>query len=364
MNTMKRYIHAAALFITSGMILSACSHEERKGDEKKNNPVTVTVSTAVRQSTHTIQSSGQIVSGETALISTRIMGFITAINVRPGDKVQKGQLLVTISNGDIQAKRAQARAMVSEAEAALKDAQKDYERYTELFKQQSASQKELENITLHYNALKAKTEAARQMQNEAEAMLAYSHLTAPFAGVVTQKQADAGSMASPGMPILIIEQSGTFQVNTTVTEADIDRIKTGVDAQVVIESIGKTFTAKVSEVSPSSQMSGGQYSVKLRIPDPEKNGLHAGMYAKVSIGAPASPYATQAVMIPASAIVSKDQLNGLYTISDSQTALLRWVKLGKTQGNQVEVLSGLAGDEKFILSAEGKLYNGIPVIVK
>jgi RND family efflux transporter MFP subunit len=365
MNTMKRYIHATALFITSGIVLSACSHEERKGDEKKDSPVTVTLSTPSRQSTPAIESSGQIVAGETALISTRMMGFITAINVKPGDKVQKGQLLVTISNGDIQAKRAQARAMVSEAEAALKDAQKDYERYTELFKQQSASQKELENITLNYNALKAKTEAARQMQNEAEAMLAYTNLTAPFAGVVTQKHSDAGSMASPGMPILVIEQSGAFQVNTAVTEVDIDRIKTGADAQVVIESIGKIFTAKVSEVSPSSQMSGGQYLVKLRIPDAEKNGLHAGMYVKVSIEAPAtSTHAIQAVMVPVSAIINRDQLNGLYTISNSQTALLHWVKLGKTQGDHVEVLSGLAGDESFILTAEGKLYNGIPVIVK
>jgi RND family efflux transporter MFP subunit len=362
---MKRYIHAATLFMASGIILSACSHEARKGDEKADNPVTVTVSTAARQSTHTIQSSGQIVSGETAVISTRIMGFITAIHVKPGDKVQKGQLLVTISNGDIQAKRAQARAMVSEAEAALKDAEKDYERYTELFKQQSASQKELENIALHYNAVKAKTEAARQMQNEAEAVLAYSNLTAPFTGVVTQKNSDAGSMASPGMPILVIEQSGSFEVNTSVTEADIDQVKTGAEAQVIVESIGKLFAAKVSEVSPSSQMSGGQYLVKLSVPESEKNGLHSGMYARISIAASAQSHNTaQAVMVPTMAVVNRDQLNGLYTISEGQTALLRWVKLGKTQGDQVEVLSGLSGDEKFILTAEGKLYNGVPVTVK
>ena len=362
---MKQYIPTVHLALASIIILSSCSNDQRESDVKKDNPVTVTVTTAEMQSKHSIQSSGQVVSGETAMISTRVMGFITDIKVKPGDKVQKGQLLVTISNGDILAKRAQAHAMVSEAEAAMLDAQKDYERYTELFKQQSASQKELENITLNYNSIKAKAEAARQMQNEADAMLAYTNLTAPFAGVITQKNADAGSMANPGMPILTLEQSGSFQVNTSVTESDIDQVKVGADARIIIESIGRMLAGKVSEVSPSSQMSGGQYLVKVRIPDSEKNGLHSGMYAKVSIEvSDERGNVNHSVMVPASAIVNKDQLNGLYTISEGQTALLRWVKLGKKEGEQVEVLSGLTSDEKFILTAEGKLYNGVPVVIK
>jgi RND family efflux transporter MFP subunit len=332
---------------------------------KKDVPVTVTVSTAGKQSSSSIQSSGQVVSAETAMISTRMMGFITDIKVKPGDTVQKGQLLVTISNGDILAKRAQAHAMVSEAEAAMIDAQKDYERYTDLFEQQSASQKELENITLNYNSIKAKAEAARQMQNEADAMLAYTNLTAPFGGVITQKNADAGSMANPGMPILILEQSGSFQVKTSVTESDIDQVQVGADAKIIIEAIGRTLAGKVSQVSPSSQMSGGQYLVKVKIPDNEKNGLRSGMYAKVSIEVPAKHgNVNYPVMVPCSAVVNKDQLNGLYTISENQTALLRWVKLGKKEGEQVEVLSGLTIDEKFILTAEGKLYNGVPIVIK
>ncbi|MBL0745970.1 efflux RND transporter periplasmic adaptor subunit, partial [Chryseolinea lacunae] len=149
---MKRYIHTVNLAFVSLVILSSCSHDQREDDGEKDRPVTVTVTTAGKQSVHSVQSSGQVVSGETAMISTRMMGFITDIKVKPGDEVKKGQLLVTISNDDILAKRAQARAMVSETEAALRDAQKDYERYTELFKQQSASQKELENITLNYNS--------------------------------------------------------------------------------------------------------------------------------------------------------------------------------------------------------------------
>jgi hypothetical protein len=62
--------------------------------------------------------------------------------------------------------------------------------------------------------------------------------------------------------------------------------------------------------------------------------------------------------------VKKDQLTGIYTVSDNQQALLHWVKLGKNVGNDVEVLSGLSANEKFIVQSEGKLYNGVPVQVK
>jgi RND family efflux transporter MFP subunit len=202
------------------------------------------------------------------------------------------------------------------------------------------------------------------MQNEADAMLGYTNLTAPFAGVVTQKNLDAGSMANPGVAILVIEQSGSFQVNTSVTEADIGQIKSGSDAQIFVESIGKTFRGQVSEVSPSSQMSGGQYQVKIRIPDSEDNGLHSGMYAKITIEVSKPGTGNYNVIVPVSAIVERDQLSGLYTISENQTALLRWVRLGKNHGDQVEVLSGLGDNEKFILTAEGKLYNGVPVVIR
>ena len=73
---------------------------------------------------------------------------------------------------------------------------------------------------------------------------------------------------------------------------------------------------------------------------------------------------SDAVMIPLKAIVNRDQLTGVYTISSQNTALLRWVRLGNTTGNQVEVLSGLANNETFILSAEGRMYNGAPVKIK
>jgi RND family efflux transporter MFP subunit len=363
---MKIDFQKAFVFLAlSSIVLASCSSETENKKAKKQEPIGVTIGSAGRTGNNVIHASGNIEATETAIISTRIMGLITGVKVRPGDRVKKGQLLTTISNGDILAKRAQAQAMVIESEAALSDAKKDYERFSQLYQQQSASAKEFENVTLNYNSIKAKTEAARQMQKEAEAMLSYTHLTAPFSGVITQRNADEGSMANPGMPILVVEQASSYNVNTFVSERDIAKIRTGAIAEIVIKATGKMIRGTVSEVNPSSQMTGGQYPIKIRIADQDKHDLYAGMYAHVSI-AYSSPTSNKEdrLLVPGEALVQRDQLNGLYTISDGKTALLRWVTVGKAYGDQVEILSGLNGNEKFIIRAEGKLYNGAPVSVK
>jgi hypothetical protein len=71
-----------------------------------------------------------------------------------------------------------------------------------------------------------------------------------------------------------------------------------------------------------------------------------------------------AIMIPTDALVTNGSLTGVYTVSESNTALLRWLRLGRTFGDQVEVLSGLTQDEKYIVSAEGKLYNGATLAIQ
>ena len=364
MNMIRNFYTAASVVITSGALLFSCSGEQDEAAQKTESPIAVTVALAGSEPGNVITASGQIESGQAAIISTRVMGFITGITVKPGEQVKKGQLLVTISNDDIQARKAQAHAMLTEAEAALADARKDYERYTALYKQQSASEKELENATLHYQAIKAKAEAAREVQNEVNAMLAYTNLTAPFAGVVVQKNADVGTMANPGIPILMVEHQGSFQVRASVSEIDITRIREGAKADVTIKSSGKKLSGTVVEVSPSSQFSGGQYGIKINIPDSQKEGLHSGMYVQASIEGSGVGTSGRGTLVPVSAIVHRDQLTGIYTVSESQNALLRWVRLGKSYGNQVEVLSGLRSDEKFILAAEGKLYNGVPVKIQ
>ncbi|OIR02926.1 efflux pump periplasmic linker BepF [mine drainage metagenome] len=348
------------------LILSACSSKNKNNESASNagTAIAVTVATPSSGEQQDLNVSGQIEAAQSANISTRVMGYITKLNVKVGDHVSKGQLLATISNDDILAKKAQTNAMITEAEAALKNAEKDYERFTNLYKQQSASAKELDNVTLQYNSAKSRVEAAKQMRNEVNAMLNYTNLTAPFAGIVTQKLVDAGSMGNPGMPILTIEQSGTYQVSASVAENSINQIHQGQEVTVNIKAIDKTFKGSVTQINQSSQFTGGQYIIKINIPEKEKTGLYAGMYANVLIPVKktaAIKTSVDAVLVPVSSIEHKDQLTGLFTVGSNNVALLRWVRLGKNYGDKVEVLSGLEKDEQFIVSADGKLFNGAAV---
>lgn len=89
----------------------------------------------------------------------------------------------------------------------------------------------------------------------------------------------------------------------------------------------------------------------------------SGMYATVQFPTESNE-STQAVMLPKEAIVTNGQLTGVYTVSESNTALLRWLRLGRTIDDKVEVLSGMSSDEQYILSADGKLYNGAKINIQ
>lgn len=362
MNTLVKNL-AGILLLLVILFFASCSEKKAEQESKKETPISVQIGTPSQQLIDKITVSGQIESQEIAVISTRVMGFVSNIKVRPGDKVEKGQLLASISNEDLLAKRAQAQAMISEAEVSLKDAQKDYERFDELHKQQSASTKELENVTLRYNSVKAKVETAQQMKNEAEAMLAYTNLVAPFSGVITQKHIDEGSMANPGMPILTIEHPNGYHARAYVLENEVGKLKVGMPAIVTIKSTGKKINGRVSEISPSSHSTGGHFYFKVTLPNKSDIDLFSGMYANVSVPLK-NDSGTKGLFVPASAIVRKDQLAGLYTVSEDQTAQLRWLKLGKEYGDEIEILSGLTANEKFIVQGDGKLYSGVPVLVK
>lgn len=312
-----------------------------------------------------VSASGKIEAENSAELSTRMMGYVTKVYVTVGQKVNAGQTLISINNSDLLAKKAQADANILQASAGYKNAKKDYDRFTNLFQQQSASQKELDDMTARYEMAKAGLEGAKQMRNEVLAQFNYSNITAPFSGVVTNTFVKEGDMANPGMPLVSVEGASKLQVTAMVSENDITAIKKGMPVHVLVKSSNKNLTGKVSEVSVSAKNTGGQYLVKINL-DKTDSSILSGMFVNVQfpIENKVSTTVNDMVLIPESALVKQGQLIGIYTIGNNNVAILRWLRIGKTFGNQVEVLSGLAANEQYIVSAEGKLYNGAKVSIQ
>ncbi len=346
--------------LTIAFLAASCGSEEKKNLADTSTPIKVETKTVTEgDSRPFLTASGKVEAAKSTNISTRMMGYVDKIYVKVGDKVREGQLLISVNNADVSAKLAQVNAHIAEATAAFTNAKKDFNRYTALFKENSASQKELDDITANYTMAKARLESAKQMKNEVNAQIGYANIRAPFNGVVTNKFINAGDMANPGMPLLEVESPVKYQIMAMVPESEIIEIKNGTAVTVQVKSVDKMITGKVTEVSTSSKNTGGQFPVKV-ILDESDTQIRSGMYATVQFPI-AKSTTSSAIMIPVDAIIKNGQLTGIYTVSQSNTALLRWVRLGRTFGDKVEVLSGLTADEQFIVSAEGKLYNGAKI---
>ena len=349
----------------SSLLLVACGKENKEA--LVNEPAIAVKVSGISENNNSpfVTASGKIEAENSANLSTRMMGFVTKIHVKVGQKVGAGQLLVSINNTDLQAKKAQVDASILQATAGYNNAKKDYDRFVNLFKQQSASQKELDDMTARYEMAKAGLEGAKQMRNEVMAQFSYSNITAPFSGTVTNTFVKEGDMANPGMPLVSVEGASRLQVTAMVSENDIAKIKKGMAVKVLVKSSNETLEGKVSEVSSSATNTGGQYLVKINLDKTDVSVL-SGMFVNVQfpVENKVQVAKSEMVTVPESALVRQGQLTGIYTIGTGNVAILRWLRTGKNFGNQVEILSGLSANENYIISAKGKLYNGARVSVQ
>lgn len=359
---MKKYIYIITL-ISTIVFITSCGSEEKKVAQDNSPAINVKVNTVQLNNNNPFLSvSGKIQASNSADLSTRMMGYVKKVHVNVGDKVKKGELLVSINNSDLQAKKAQIDAGITKANTAFINAEKNYNRFKNLFASNSITQKEMDDMTTNYQMAKAVLESAKQMKNEINAQFAYSNIKAPFSGIITAKNIEKGNMANPGMPLISMETPNEFEVIAMVPETEISKIKKGTTVTVLVKAIDKTMKGKVIEVSTSAKNTGGQYLVKV---DLEKTNakILSGMFTTVQF--PVAQKTNSAmVLIPTKALVKNGQLSGVYTTSQSNTALLRWLRLGSVYGDKVEVLSGLSANESYIISADGKLFNGAKISIQ
>ena len=353
----------AFLALALGLGLTSCGNDrETKPEPGPAIPVIVAqVETAGHNTI--LAGSGQIRAVNSATLGTRVMGQVTSLPVTMGQKVQKGDLLVSIHNVDLRAQSARAEASVVEAEVAYAQAKKDQGRFQNLFGQNAVSPKELEDMTVRFEMAGARLEAAKQMRNEVNSQFAYTQIRAPFNGAVTQTHIEQGDMAHPGMPLVSLESQGGHEVEAKVSEDHISGIEVGTVALVQIKALDTVIKGKVTAVSGSAQNTGGQYVIKVLLEDRDA-GVFPGMYANIRLVAREGAPLGEMIVVPAKALVHKGQLTGVYVLGEDNVALLRWLRMGTAHGDEVEVLSGLAKGETYIASSDGKLYNGAKVALQ
>ncbi len=303
-----------------------------------------------------VEAVGTVRAAQTTQLAAQMMGNIVALNVREGDRVSRGQVLIVIDD-------AQPRAASERAQAALLAAEKDavavqsdatlaestFKRYESLWQKNSLSAQEFDEVKARLQAAQARLEFAHAGQQQARAALAqansqlgYARVRAPFDGVVTEKKGDLGTIAAPGMPLLTIEDTRRYQLEVTVDESQAAAVKMGAIVPVSFDTSAQQLAAKVAQIVPASDPGSRSFRVKLDLPSAPD--MRSGLFGRARF-----PKGTRdALLVPTGAVLSRGQLKNVYVVGPDGIASLRYITVAPADEKRSEVLSGLQAGEKLV----------------
>ena len=283
-----------------------------------------------------------VVAARRATIATRVAATVIAVRVREGDRIRGGDLLVSLSDGDV-------RGALSGAEAALAAAAAHERRIRDLTAQRAATASELEMAT----AQRAQGEAAVA---GARATLGYTQIRAPFAGKVQARRAEPGDLVGPGQPILEIE-GDALELVASLAEREARGIAVG--SVLRFEAEGARGEALVTALTPGGDPLSHRRGLRaqLRVLDGE---LRSGAFARLRLPASADP--GEESWLPRTALVERGDLTGVFVASGGR-AELRWISVGEQAGALIAVRAGLRVGE-VVIADPGALRDGQPVVVQ
>jgi RND family efflux transporter MFP subunit len=353
---MRVFGYLSLLALVSGVVLGCKSSEPGNSATVETVPARI-VESRQEQAPVIVKVAGTLHARETTTLSAQVMGRVQRILVREGDSVGAGQAIVILDDATLKSAAEQADAAVKAAESQQIAAQTNADlaastlvRYKQLQSQKSVSPQEMDEVarraeaaTAQVEALRAQTNAMKAQQAGSRALLGYTRVVAPFAGIITARMVDPGALASPGVPLVQIDSAGPLQLQATLAESAIGFVHEGMKMRVSIDSASRVDPAgTVSEILPAADLSSHSFLIKIDL-SPSKD-LRAGMYASAEI-----PTGTkQAILAPRTAIVVRGSLSCAYVLDSNNIAQLRYVTLGSSHGDAVEVLSGIAAKEKLV----------------
>lgn len=341
--TQMRYL-TSSIVAASSLLFTACDkkHSPPAAESAPTAQVRAQViSTQVRTATEEVV--GTVRPKLSASVQAKISGVIQQMAVAPGQRVKAGDLLLQLDAREIQAR-------LDQAQAVREQSKKDLDRLDVLAKQGAATQQE-------FDAIQAKFRVADATVTEAQTMLGYAKILAPFDGVITAKHADVGDLAVPGKALLDIEAPESLRFEADVPEALMPKIKMRDKLPVRLAANSPGVEASVSEVTPVADPVSRTFRVKMDLPASSE--LRSGQFGRVAV-----PVAqVNALRAPAEAVILRGQMQLVFVVTN-QRAQMRLVKTGKNVGSDVEIVSGLNSGDNVVVGGADQLLDGQPVEVK
>jgi RND family efflux transporter MFP subunit len=272
-------------------------------------------------------------------IGTRLLARVIEVNLKAGQAVNAGDILVRLDDVDLRARRRQAEAVLHAAEAARLQAESDVNRSANLMKSNAVSRQEHERAGTALRSAQAEFRRAKESINEIQAMLEWATICSPIRGIVIDKKVDVGDTVTPGQMLATLFDPTRMQLVASVRESLAHCLQVGQPIEVQIESFNKLCIGTISEIVPEAESSSRAFQVKVTGPCPE--GIYSGMFGRIVI-----PLDEQKVLvIPRQAVQHVGQLD-LVNVATDGAVSRRAVRLGRILGDEVEVLSGLREGER------------------
>lgn len=362
-------------------------------------PVKVRTPSRVQRPTY-VAASGTVEANETADTGFQIAGRVARVLAEEGQAVRRGQILAELEATDyrfgLQAAEAQAGIAeanlqkarnparpeeLAQAQAAFERAQDEYNRYRQLFERKSMAPADFTKVEAAYKAARAQYEmaqngartedraAATSAVEQARAQVGIhrkrisdTRLTAPVSGWVARRSIDPGEMVAAGMPVFSIVDLDPAKIRAGIPESDISKVRAGQVATVVIPSLDqREFTGKVELVGVAADPATRTFTAKIVVPNPQ-GVLRAGMIAEARVQGSG---VVDVLTLPGDAIVHDAQGATLVYVyfPDRKRVYGRRIEVGAVRGQDVEVRSGLHGDEQVVIAGQQRVREGAAVEV-
>jgi membrane fusion protein, multidrug efflux system len=318
---------------------------------------------------------GALTAVQTAAIYARTPGYVRRRLVDIGSRVRAGQLLADIDAPDLDQQVAQARAVVAQTRAAQELAQANLARWRALAVDSAVTAQELDQMQAAFDEAVANSNSADANLQRLVQLQAYERVVAPFAGVITARNVDAGALVGPAggvsatLPaggasapgsLFTVAQTDTLSVYVTVPEDYAAAVAIGKPAVVVVPALpGDTLRGRVARTAGSLDPTARTLLTEVRVANP-KGVFLPGMYAQVRLAlGPATP----PLRVPATALVIRDGPPQVVTVAPDSTVRYQTVTIGRDLGSWVEVTGGLADTSVVVINPPDDLRDGVRVHV-
>jgi len=287
------------------------------------------------------EAVGTLKAASRTEISARVLAPIERIRVRAGQRVLEGDELIVLDRRALETQKSQSQASLVAAEAAVRQAESNFTRDSQLVTSKTISQEQFDQTKTNVEVARAQLNHAKQALAEAEVMLTYAVIHAPKSGIIVDRLAEEGDMARPGAPLLVLYDPTSLRLEAPVKENLAVKLRVGDELPVRVDALNRTVTARVDEIVPQAEAASRSFLVKVAMPKQE--GLFEGMFGRLLI-----PAGKRRHLCLATAAIEKiGQLEMVEVVDADNQLHRRFIQTGRLgMPGRVEVISGLEAGER------------------